>query len=138
MNLTELFSIIDHKLSLGCRLKDCQAHLQEYDCDDYLAYVKPDENKYSRQSVISTSRVELVVITWRWGQTSGYHGHPGDCIFKILENSLNEEKIDPTNKITNQAYAKGESGYISNSIGIHNMIAPSDAVSLHIYSPPFA
>jgi len=137
MNLTQLFSIIDHKISSGGSLKDCQPHMHDYDCDDYLAYVKPDENKYSRQVVYSNKQVEMVVITWRQGQTSGYHGHPGNCIFKILENRMNEELIDPDNKIVDNVYTEGEIGYICNSIGIHNMIAPSDAVSLHIYSPPF-
>lgn len=137
MNLIELFSIIDHKLSLGCSLKDCGALLHEYNSDDYLSYVKPDENKYSRQVVISNQRAELVVITWRQGQTSGFHGHPGDCIFKMLQNCMNEEKIDPNNKIIEHVYNEKESGYICNAIGIHNMTASSDAVSLHVYSPPF-
>ena len=110
MNLLELFSIIDHKISLGCSLKDCEQHLHEYACNDYLAYVKQDPNKYSRQVVVSNQRIELVVITWRQGQSSGLHGHPGDCIFKILENCMKEEKIDPNNKILERVYAKGDSG----------------------------
>jgi hypothetical protein len=137
MNLTELFSIINHKLTSGCSLKECQQHLHDYACDDYLAFVKPDENKYSRQVVFSNQKVEMVVITWSQGQTSGYHGHPGDCIFKILENCMNEEKIDANGKIIEHVYNESDSGYICNAVGIHNMIAPFDAVSLHIYSPPF-
>lgn len=137
MNLIELFNNIENNMSLGKTLKDCIEYLDLYNANDYLNYIKKDKNKYNRNVVISNKNIELVVITWSKGQTSGYHGHPGDCIYKIIENSIEEEKLDVDNKIINKVYNEGDVGYINNSIGVHNMIARVDAVTLHVYSPPF-
>jgi len=137
MNLIELFYNIEYKISLGWTLKDCLEILNLYNGDDYINYVKKNKNKYNRHVVISNKNIELVIITWSKGQNSGYHSHPGDCIFKIIENNIVEEKLDLTNKIIEQVYKEGDIGYINNSIGIHNMISIVDTVTLHIYSPPF-
>lgn len=137
MNLIELFYNIEYKISLGCTLKDCLQILNLYNDDDYINYIKKDEKKYNRDVVISNKDIELVIITWSKGQKSGYHGHPGDCIFKIIENNIGEEKLDLNNNIQKKVYKEGDIGYINNSIGTHNMIASVDAVTLHIYSPPF-
>jgi hypothetical protein len=136
MNLIELFTMIENKISLGNSLKDCADILNLYNSKDYAQYVKKNKNKYNRKVVISNKKMELVVITWSKGQSSGYHRHPGECIFKIIENSILEEKKCKDTNI-NHIYNTGDIGYIDNSIGIHNMIAMSDAVTLHIYSPPF-
>jgi hypothetical protein len=136
MSLIDLFCLIENKISLGNTLKDCADIINMYNSKDYIDYVKKNENKYNRKVVISNKEMELVIITWSIGQSSGFHGHPGECIFKVLENSIHEEKkcIDIN---TSRIYNTGDIGYIDNSIGIHNMIAMSDAVTLHIYSPSF-
>jgi hypothetical protein len=136
MSLIDLFTMIENKISLGNSLKDCADILSLYNSKDYTNYVKKDENKYNRKVVISNKDIELVIITWSNGQSSGFHGHPGECIFKVLENTIHEEKkCKDINK--ERIYNIGDIGYIDNSIGIHNMIAVTDAVTLHIYSPPF-
>ena len=136
MNLIDLFTIIENKISLGNSLKDCVDILNLYNSKDYSNYVIKNENKYNRKVVISNKDIELVIITWSNGQSSGFHGHPGECIFKVLENTIHEEK-KCKNMNKEHIYNIGDIGYIDNSIGIHNMIAVSDAVTLHIYNPPF-
>jgi len=136
MNLIDLFSTIEHKISLGNTVKDCIDIVNMYNSNDYTDYVKKNENKYNRAIVISNKDIELVIITWSMGQSSGFHGHPGECIFKVLENSINEENKSADIN-TYRVYYEGDVGYINNSIGIHNMTALSDTVTLHIYSPPF-
>ena len=136
MSLIDLFSTIEHKISLGNTLKDCTDIINMYNSNDYINYVKKNKHKYNRAVVISNKKMELVIITWSLGQSSGFHGHPGECIFKVLENSIHEEnKCNNVN--TEREYYKGDIGYIDNSIGIHNMTALYDTVTLHIYSPPF-
>ena len=136
MNLQDLFSMVENKISLGNSLKDCEDIINMYNSKDYNKYVKKNENKYNRNVVFSNKEIELVIITWCNGQSSGFHGHPGECIFKVLENSIHEEK-KCTDINTVRIYNTGDIGYIDNSIGIHNMIAITDTVTLHIYSPPF-
>jgi hypothetical protein len=137
MNLIDLFNQIEHKISSGDNLQDCIELLKIYDSEDYIQYIKKNENKYYRNVVISNKQIELVIITWCSGQSSGFHGHPGECIFKVLENSINEEVINEDSKIEH-TYCSGNIGYIDNSIGFHNMTAINDTVTLHIYSPPFS
>jgi hypothetical protein len=136
MNLIDLFNQIDHKISSGDNLQDCIKLLKTYDSKDYIHYIKKNENKYHRNVVISNKQIELVIITWSSGQSSGFHGHPGECIFKVLENSINEEIIKGDLRIEHR-YNPNNIGYIDNSIGFHNMAAINDTVTLHIYSPPF-
>ena len=136
MSLIDLFSTIEHKISLGHRLKDCADIINLYNSNDYTNYVKKNINKYNRSIVISNNEMELVIITWSMQQSSGFHGHPGECIFKVLENSIHEEN-QCENVNTKRVYNEGDIGYIDNSIGIHNMTALYDAVTLQIYSPAF-
>jgi hypothetical protein len=136
MNLIDLFNQIEHKISSGDNLQDCIELLKKYDSKDYMNYIKKNEKKYHRNVVFSNKQIELVIITWSSGQSSGLHGHPGECIFKVLENSINEEIITGDSKIECSYYSENI-GYIDNSIGFHNMTAINDTVTLHIYSPPF-
>jgi hypothetical protein len=136
MNLQDLFSMIENKISSGECIKNSIDLINMYNSIDYKKYVKKNENKYNRTVVFSNKKIELVIITWCNGQSSGYHGHPGECIFKVLENSILEEKLRD-HDYKERIYNVGDVGYIDNSIGIHNMIAKSDTVTLHIYSPPF-
>lgn len=136
MNLQDLFSMIENKISSGECIKNSIDLIKMYNSIDYKKYVKKNENKYNRTVVFSNKKIELVIITWCNGQSSGYHGHPGECIFKVLENSILEEKLRD-HDYKERIYNVGDVGYIDNSIGIHNMIATSDTVTMHIYSPPF-
>ena len=136
MKLIDLFNQIEHKILSGDKLKDCIELLNIYDSKDYISYVNKNENKYNRKVVSSNNQIELVIITWCRGQSSGFHGHPGECIFKVLENSIHEKVMNGDIQIES-TYKTGNVGYIDNLIGTHNMTALNDAVTLHIYSPPF-
>jgi hypothetical protein len=160
MNLIELFNRIESNIINGNTLKDCSSIIKDYNETDYIKYIQKDTNKYYRNIVMKNENIELVVITWSKGQSSGFHGHPGECIFKVLENEITEElltintntinttdttntpdTINNTNTIntpdTTNVYNRGDIGYIDNSIGTHRMVSPEDSVTLHIYYPPF-
>jgi hypothetical protein len=148
MNLIELFNRIESNIINGNTLEDCYSIINDYNDTDYIKYIQKDTNKYYRNIVMKNENIELVVITWSKGQSSGFHGHPGECIFKVLENEIKEElltntpdTINNTNTIntpdTTNVYNRGDIGYIDNSIGTHRMVSHNDSVTLHIYYPPF-
>jgi hypothetical protein len=137
MLLIELFNTIEKNINLGKTLKECMTLLEDYNASDYKQYVKQNAKKYNRQIVYKNDTIELVIITWSKDQSSGFHSHPGECIFKVLENNMSEiikknEKIIQTN-----IYNINDIGYIDNNIGIHNMLAMDDSVTIHLYSPTF-
>jgi len=137
MLLIELFHIIENNINQGKTLKECKELLQNYNEVDYLQYVTKNINKYNRHTVYKNDKIELVIITWNKGQSSGFHSHPGECIFKILENQMNEIIKKDESIIQTNMYYIDDIGYIDNDIGIHNIVAVEDTVTLHIYSPPF-
>jgi hypothetical protein len=157
MNLIELFNRIDTNIINGNTLEDCYSIINDYNDTDYIKYTQKDTNKYYRNIVMKNENIELVVITWSKGQSSGFHGHPGECIFKVLENEIKEELLTNTTDTTNtpdttnntdtinttntpdttNVYNTGDIGYIDNSIGTHRMVSHKDSVTLHIYYPPF-
>ena len=137
MLLIELFNTIEKNINLGKTLKECMTLLQDYNRVDYLQYVSKNIKKYNRHTVYKNDRIELVIITWTKGQSSGFHSHPGECIFKVLENQMSEIIKKDESIFESNIYHIGDIGYIDNDIGIHNMTAIDDSVTLHLYSPPF-
>ena len=137
MLLIELFHTIEKNINQGKTLKECKELLQNYNEVDYLQYVTKNIKKYNRHTVYKNERIELVIITWTKGQSSGFHSHPGECIFKILDNEMSEIIKKDESIIQTNMYHIDDIGYIDNDIGIHNMVAVEDTVTLHLYSPPF-
>ena len=154
MNLIELFNRIESNIINGNTLEDCFSIINDYNGSDYIDYIHKDTNKYYRNIVMKNRNIELVVITWSKGQSTCFHSHPGECIFKVLENEITEELLKNTPDSSNTAntpdttnltnttnttnvYNTGDIGYIDNSIGTHRMLSSNDSVTLHIYYPPF-
>ena len=87
---------------------------------------------------------DIYVITWQPGQKSPVHYHPVyGCSLLALEGQL-QEKLFVMDRENNKLRAngcmiikQGQSSYIDNIIGAHQICNPYDApaVSLHIYSP---
>ena len=136
MNLIELFYTIENKMAEGASLKDCLLLFNSYEGTDYKNYVNYTPEKYHRGVVMKTPQLELVVMGWLEGNETGFHGHPGECIFKVLDGNLNEELLTE-NQPKMSVYNRGDIGYIDNSIGTHKVWTTRKAITLHLYSPPF-
>lgn len=125
----------------GRTLKDYMYLLDSIDLTnpELMTYIALDTRSYYRASVLRDSDLEMAIITWCVGQESGLHGHPGDCIFKLLRGTLNEE-IFSRKKIQRKVINEGDTLFINNNIGYHNVKnnGNSYAVSIHIYSPSFS
>ena len=136
MNLIELFYTIENEMAHGASLKDCLLLLNSYEGTDYKNYVNYRPEKYHRGVVMKTPHLELVVISWSEGNETGFHGHPGECIFNVLDGKLHEELLTEKNSKMS-VYNRGDIGYIDNSIGTHKVWTTIKAITLHLYSPPF-
>ncbi len=99
---------------------------------DYSKFVKLNHNRYNRCSVFKNNKLELAILTWLPGQTSGFHKHNNQCVFKVLENTISEEFLCGSKK----TFRTGEIGYIAEP-SVHNMsnlTAFTHTVTLHIYT----
>lgn len=137
LTLEDLCDNIINRLENGYQIKDCLDLLEDYRGTDYIKGIHIDDRKYNRHVVFKSDELELVIMTWAPNQASGFHGHPGECIFKVLEGIMLEDLIDRVDGRKLSVFKQGDCGYIDNSIGRHNVYTDEGAVSLHIYSPPF-
>ncbi|KAI5804428.1 RmlC-like cupin domain-containing protein [Geopyxis carbonaria] len=91
----------------------------------------------------------LLLLVWSPGKGSLIHDHAGaHCIMKILKGSLKETQYEmptsaagPLTITKSTVYGHDEVTYISDDIGLHkieNADKDEVAVSLHLYTPPWA
>ena len=85
------------------------------------------------------NKFDIYIITWLPNQKTPIHDHAKyGCILKVLEGELEETIYQYSSKlITKKNNKKGDTGFMSDEIGVHLIENKSDsiAVSLHIYSP---
>ena len=140
LSLSDIYFTIKAGLRVGRSLNEFIYLFDNVDMSnpDLVQHIALDSKKYYRSSVIRDNELEMAIITWRVGQESGLHGHPGDCIFKLLRGTLYEE-IYSKKRIKKNLINQGDTGYINNNIGYHNVKNTGDtyAVSIHVYSPSF-
>ncbi|RHY26392.1 hypothetical protein DYB32_007661 [Aphanomyces invadans] len=85
-----------------------------------------------------------MLLCWNRGKYSPIHDHPSDgCWVRHIQGTLNEvrywndgEKLVET---SNTLITSGVS-YMDDSLGLHKIGNPStdvDAITLHLYSPPY-
>lgn len=141
-NLTDLSKLITDELSCGKKLYDLQQYIKSYNGTDWKNYVKVNELSYNRSVVLTTSQIEIVVITWNIHQKSKIHDHPEKgCLLKIISGSLIEESYQNNNNVmtlkNEKILAINDIGYQEGANGLHKIINNHDdiTVSLHIYSP---
>ncbi|GLD93592.1 hypothetical protein PINS_up002184 [Pythium insidiosum] len=123
--------------------------LERYDGDmrelERFAYVDPSKN-YTR-NLISTDHetYALILLVWNRGKYSPIHDHPCDgCWVKVIEGTVNEVqyKIADSGRLeetSNIVLSEGVT-YMDDSIGLHKIGNPRDdvdAITLHLYSPPY-
>eukprot|EP00795_Rhopilema_esculentum_P003725 gene3725-14999_t len=119
--------------------------------NEWRKFASFDPYRYTRNLVDEgNGKFNLIVLCWGEGQGSGIHDHSdAHCFMKVLDGELQEtlygwpqdgienEKMDPLRK---NIYRRNQVAYINDSLGLHRVENPShtnQAVSLHLYSPPF-
>ena len=139
-SLSDLYFSIKAGLRVGRHLHEFKDLLDSITIDhpEMTQYIVLDTKGYHRNVVIRDRMMELVVITWLKGQESGVHGHPGECLFKLLKGTMRED-LYTRKAIKRNDLEPGFVGYVSNGVGYHNVknIGDGFAVSIHIYSPSF-
>lgn len=105
---------------------------------------------YTRNGVDTiNSKANLLVLVWTPGKGSAVHDHANaHCIVKILQGSLRETLYHPPISSSDDAlkvrrvtdFYENDVSYMSDTLGLHKManIGEIPAVSLHLYTPPFA
>lgn len=105
---------------------------------------------YTRNGIVNINgNANLLILVWTPGKGSAIHDHANaHCCMKILKGELTESlydipsdegKVMVPRKVT--VLKRDEVGYISDTIGLHRISNESTsefAVSLHLYTPPYA
>ncbi|XP_039614891.1 cysteine dioxygenase type 1 isoform X3 [Polypterus senegalus] len=117
---------------------------------EWMKYGKFDQFRYTRNLVDEgNGKFNLMILCWGEGHGSSIHDHTDShCFLKLLQGQLKETLFDwPDNKVRQGMTKKSERilkenqcAYINDSIGLHrveNVSHTEQAVSLHLYSPPF-
>ncbi|KAL7273815.1 hypothetical protein RUND412_003306 [Rhizina undulata] len=117
---------------------------------EWATYALEDGKKaYTRNLVEDCSeKVNILILVWNPGKGSAIHDHAdAHCIMKVLEGTLQEdlyhwpEEPDRPLDLKNKTkYGENAVTYISDKVGLHSISNPGTevAVSLHIYTPPWA
>ncbi|SGZ51798.1 CIC11C00000001452 [Sungouiella intermedia] len=127
--------------------------MEEYQSDEseWGKFALGDATKgYTRNGVVNINgNANLLILVWSPGKGSAIHDHANaHCCMKILKGELLESLYDVPEseghemvprKVT--VMTQNEVGYISDKIGLHKISNASNkdfAVSLHLYTPPYA
>lgn len=130
-----------------------RAAMQQYQSDeqDWGRFALSDATKgYTRNGVVNINgNANLLILVWSPGKGSAIHDHANaHCCMKVMKGALQELLYDvPTHegaemvpkKVT--TLERDQVGYISDTIGLHkisNALEEDFAVSLHLYTPPYA
>ncbi|RLN57572.1 hypothetical protein BBJ28_00018331 [Nothophytophthora sp. Chile5] len=114
------------------------AELQQF------AHFDPSRN-YTR-NLISTDNetYALMLLCWNRGKYSPIHDHPTDgCWVKVIQGFVNEVRYQRQDgKLVETSNVVLTSGvtYMDDSLGLHkvgNPHAEIDAISMHLYAPPY-
>jgi cysteine dioxygenase len=110
---------------------------------DFQAYSHFNPDHYTRNVIVKSERVEVLLICWEVGQMSPVHNHGhSQCFVHCLEGSVVENsylyKNNDMQFQANKTVVCGESTLINHPDVFHefgNASAVDRAVTLHIYSP---
>lgn len=102
--------------------------------------------QYTRNLIAINDDFALMVLVWRPGAVSPIHAHEGSgCWVKIVQGALVEDVFEGEgaclDKAASTCLGVGGCAYIDDSVGVHSMRNASSsavAISVHLYSPPFA
>jgi cysteine dioxygenase len=109
-----------------------------------FAYV--DSSKNYTRNLISTDHdtYALILIVWNRGKYSPIHDHPCDgCWVKVIDGTVNEVQYQVRGNAlveTSNIMLSDGVTYMDDAIGLHKIGNPRDdvdAITLHLYSPPY-
>ncbi|ANB13007.1 hypothetical protein AWJ20_1285 [Sugiyamaella lignohabitans] len=133
---------------LMARLREYRADHNE---DEWTKYALADPSRnYTRNGVDDINKkANLLILVWNPGKGSLIHDHANaHCIVKVLKGTLTETLYDwPSHENEQLVPSKvthikpNDVTYMSDTLGLHRMSNPHPsevAVSLHLYTPPYA
>lgn len=104
---------------------------------EHINLFQLNDESYQRYLIHATDEYAVLVLVWKESQSTPFHSHPSyGCFFKLYSGSLMDRRL-LTGKyhIRENICKPGDIGYIDNEIGIHQIIALKDSISIHVYSP---
>ncbi|EQC27259.1 hypothetical protein SDRG_14881 [Saprolegnia diclina VS20] len=108
------------------------------------AHFDPSRN-YTRNLIATDNEsYALMLLCWNKGKYSPIHDHPSDgCWVRLIQGTVNEVRYANTGtelvETSNDNIVEGVS-FMSDSLGLHKIGNPSDevdAITLHLYAPPY-
>lgn len=137
-----LIADIKEYLKTESNLAGYADRLKSYHGLDWQKYIKFSDDCYHREIVYQCDKFDVMIISWKQGQGSQIHDHPDQgCLMTILKGELTEKIYTIKDQLQNLSYVKvndlsvGQIGYKQGSQCLHQIEAPIESISLHIYSP---
>lgn len=152
--LRELFDVIQHAHRPGQCIAAMMPLVEKYVGIDWHPYRIFNNRDYGSEAPLKArgaseynriplnhlknNQIEFVIVTWKKGQMAPMHNHPEHgCIVKILQGHFTEFVYDLKRELKDVHHCGVDSvTYMDDTIGLHEVVATEDTVSLHIYSPP--
>ncbi len=144
-SLTDLITQLDTHLKHNQPLIDFGSTLQQlshWNFSCFQPYVKFSDINYHRQIVYQSDQFEVIIISWKQGQYTPIHDHPHQgCLMTVIRGQLIEESYQTTSNPSETIHSETtqlnptEITYKEGNITLHRILAPIDAVSIHIYCP---
>lgn len=106
---------------------------------DYNKYISFSDLNYKRNLICSSNCVDIYLICWKKGQKSKIHDHPEKgCIMyvlsgKLTENIYHRDFNEKLSYISSKILNENDVAYNFGIKILHQIIAESDTMSLHIY-----
>jgi hypothetical protein len=115
---------------------------------EYSKFALADPNLLYTRNLVATDHQNYMLLLLRWNckKESPIHDHPCDgCYVKVLAGTIeetlyNKRSSDGILHTKSTLYKVGELSMMNDEIGLHKIGNPSndeDAITLHLYTPPF-
>ena len=99
--------------------------------------IKYKQKTYQKIKLYINDTIEIILIIWGKNTKTKLHQHPKNgCILFLLSGELTEHRYLNNNKIIKTNLPTNSISYIHDDIGQHIISSISEAISIHIYSPP--
>lgn len=108
-----------------------------YKGDDWEKLIDKTEEPFYKKTIYESKNFEVILISWKKNYKTGFHKHPKNgCVFSVLSGSLGEIRLTKNNNEFGFIYNIFDTSFMSDEIGVHQITAEQDTVSIHVYSPP--
>ncbi|OQS00828.1 cysteine dioxygenase [Thraustotheca clavata] len=130
------------------KMDEIKQALMDYDgnMDELKRYSQFDASRNYTRNLIATDNeaYALMLLCWNKGKYSPIHDHPSDgCWVRHIQGTVNEVRYQNNGKelveSSNMMISEGVS-FMTDALGLHKIGNPSqqvDAITLHLYAPPY-